>query len=173
MSTRRNFMQALSSIPFLSGLLSAKTLAMTKSTGRDYFKELGVKPFINAAGTYTTLTASLMWPEVMEAINYASKIFVPLPDLHDAVGKRIAELVHSDAAMVTSGAASALTLGTAACLTGKNPDFIKNLPDLTGMKSEVVIQKIHRFGYDHAVRNCGVKMIEVESAAERVQRPRG
>ena len=169
MSTRRNFMQALSSIPFLSGLLSAKTLAMTKSTGRDYFKELGVKPFINAAGTYTTLTASLMWPEVMEAINYASKIFVPLPDLHDAVGKRIAELVHSDAAMVTSGAASALTLGTAACLTGKNPDFIKNLPDLTGMKSEVVIQKIHRFGYDHAVRNCGVKMIEVESAADLEQ----
>ena len=169
MSTRRNFMQALSSIPFLSGLLSAKTLAMTKSTGRDYFKELGVKPFINAAGTYTTLTASLMWPEVMEAINYASKIFVPLPDLHDAVGKRIAELVHSDAAMVTSGAASALTLGTAACLTGKNPDFIRHLPDLTGMKSEVVIQKIHRFGYDHAVRNCGVKMIEVESAAELEQ----
>ena len=90
MSTRRNFMQALSSVPFLSGLLSATTLAMTKENGRDYFKELGVKPFINAAGTFTTLSASLMWPEVMEAINYASKVFVPLNDLQEAAGKRIA-----------------------------------------------------------------------------------
>lgn len=161
----------MSSLP-LAGSIVASTEASTvaePSSGRDYFKELNVRAFINAAGTYTALTASLMWPEVMEAINYASKVFVPLPDLHDAVGQRIAELVHSDGAMVTSGAASALTLGTAACLTGKNPDFIRNLPDLTGMKSEVVIQKIHRFGYDHAVRNCGVKMIEVETVADLEQ----
>ena len=168
MSTRRNFIQAVSSVPFLSGLLSAKTLAMTKENGRDYFKELGVKPFINAAGTFTTLTASLMWPEVMEAINYASKVFVPLNDLQEAAGKRIAELIGCEAAMVTSGAAAALTVGTAACVAGKNADWIRRIPDLagTGMKSEVIVQKSHRYGYDHAVRNCGIKMIEVETTEE-------
>ena len=168
MSTRRNFIQAVSSVPFLSGLLSATTLAMTKENGRDYFKELGVKPFINAAGTFTTLTASLMWPEVMEAINYASKVFVPLNDLQEAAGKRIAELIGCEAAMVTSGAAAALTVGTAACVAGKNADWIRRIPDLagTGMKSEVIVQKSHRYGYDHAVRNCGIKMIEVETTEE-------
>ncbi|MCI0662736.1 MAG: PLP-dependent transferase [Acidobacteria bacterium] len=167
MTNRRSFIQALSSIPFLGGLLSQYVIAAAPTrASRDYFKELGVRPFINAAGTYTTLTASLMWPEVIEAVNYASKTFVPLNDLHDAVGKRLAELIGCESVMVTSGAAAALTVGTAACLTGKNHEFIKRIPDLTGMKSEVIIQKSHRYGYDHAVRNCGIKMIEVETTEE-------
>lgn len=169
MSTRRNFLHAMSSLPLVGGFFSAEaeaSAAAPKSSGRDYFKELGVRPFINAAGTYTALTASLMHPETMNAINYASKHFVTLNDLHDAVGKRIASLVHSDAAMVASGAASALTLATAACLTGKDPERIKNLPNLAGMKSEVLIQKTHRVGYDHAIRNCGIKLIEIETAAQ-------
>ena len=166
MSNRRKFIQTMSSLPFVGGLFSETTNAMTTTNGRDYFKELGVKPFINAAGTYTALTASLMHPETMEAINYASKHFVTLNDLHDAVGKRIATLVQAEAAMVTSGAASALTLATAACLTGKSPERARQLPDLTGMKSEVFIQKTHRVGYDHAIRNCGIKLIEVETAAQ-------
>jgi L-seryl-tRNA(Ser) seleniumtransferase len=169
MSTRRNFLQALSSVPFIGSLFSTRSLAAAaKAGGRDYFKELGVRPFINGAGTYTVLTASLMHPEVVEAINYASKTFVPLNDLHDAVGKRIAELIGCEAAMVTSGAAAALTVGTAACVAGKKQEWIRRLPDLAGtsMKSEVIIQKSHRYGYDHAVRNCGIKMIEVETAAE-------
>ena len=164
MPNRRKFLQTLSSLPIVGGMFGTTTIAAPN--GRDYFKELGVGTFINAAGTYTMFTASLMRPEVMEAINYSSKHFVSLNELHDAVGKRVAELVQSEAAMVTSGAASALTLGTAAILTGKNPEFIKNLPDLTGMKSEVIIQKTHRVGYDHAIRNCGVKMIEVETVEE-------
>ena len=163
MSTRRNFLQLVSSLPVIGSL---PALSFARAGGRDFFRELGVRPFINAAGTYTVLTASLMHPDVVEAINYASKQFVPLNDLHDAVGKRLAELIGCEAAMVTSGAAAALTVGTAACITGKNPDFIKRIPDLTGMKSEVIVQKSHRYGYDHAVRNCGVKMIEVETAAE-------
>jgi uncharacterized pyridoxal phosphate-dependent enzyme len=166
MPNRRNFIQAMSSVPFLGTLFSGGVAADKKTGARDYFKELGVRPFINAAGTFTTLTASLMHPEVVEAINYASKTFVPLNDLHDAVGKRIAELVGCEAAMVTSGAAAALTVGTAGILTGKNQEFIRRLPDLTGMKSEVIVQKSHRYGYDHAVRNCGIKMIEVETAEE-------
>lgn len=171
MTNRRRFIQTLSSVPFLGSLISGEAAASVKKgpTGkRDFFKELGVRPFINAAGTYTTLTASLMQPEVVEAINYASKTFVPLNDLHDAVGKRIAELVGCEGAMVTSGAAAALTVGTAACVAGKNPEWIKSIPDIagTGMKSEVIVQKSHRYGYDHAVRNCGIKMIEIETTAE-------
>jgi L-seryl-tRNA(Ser) seleniumtransferase len=169
MPNRRNFLQAMSSMPFIGGLFTPiANAAAPKAPARDYFKELNVRPFINAAGTFTTLTASLMGPEVMEAINYASKTFVPLNDLQEAAGKRIAELIGCDAAMVTSGAAAALTVGTAACVAGKNPDWIRRVPDLagTGMKSEVIIQKSHRYGYDHAVRNCGVKMVEVETAEE-------
>src|SRR5689334_5131833 len=164
MPNRRNFLQTMSSLPFVGGLFAptanAAAAKAAKSAGRDYFKELNVRPFINAAGTFTTLTASLMWPEVMEAMNYASKQFVPLNDLHDAAGKRIAELIGCEGAMITSGAAAALTVGTAACVAGKNADWIRRIPDLagTGMKSEVIIQKSHRYGYDHAVRNCGIKM---------------
>jgi len=133
---------------------------------RDLFRELGVRPFINASGTYTAMTASLMPEEVMDAINYASKHYVMLDELHDRIGERIAKLVRSEAAMVTAGAASALTLGTAAVLTGTDRQKIIDLPNLAGMKSEVIIQKSHRFGYDHAVRNCGVRLVEVETRDE-------
>ena len=125
---------------------SLRTLrgAAPKPGKRDYFKELNVRPFINAAGTFTTLTASLMRPEVVEAINYASATFVPLNDLQEAAGKRVAELIGCEAAMITSGAAAALTVGAAACVAGKNPDWIKRIPDLagTGMKSEVISPEV-------------------------------
>ena len=130
---------------------------------RDYFREMGVRPFINAAGTYTAMTSSLMPPEVMDAIQYASEHYVMLDELHDRVGERIAALVRAEAAMVTSGAAAALTLGTAAVLTGTDRKKIASLPNLEGMKSEVITQRSHRFGYDHAVRTCGVRMVEVET----------
>ena len=68
--------------------------------------------------------------------------------------------------MVTSGAAAALTIGTAACLTGENPVYVRQIPDLTGLKSEVIIQRSHRFLYDHAIRNCGIKFVEIETVAE-------
>jgi uncharacterized pyridoxal phosphate-dependent enzyme len=160
MPNRRRFLQGLSSLPLMA------TPSVAATVKRDYFKELGIRPFINAAGTYTTLTASLMQPEVVQAIEYASKQFVHLIDLHDAVGKRIASLIGCEAAMVTAGAASALTLGTAACMTGTNQEFIRRLPDTTGMKTEVIIQKSHRYGYDHAIRNCGIRFVEVETQEE-------
>lgn len=164
MPHRRGFLKTLAGLPLVGGLFGRQ--AAYAAARRDYFRELGVRTFLNAAGTYTTLTASLMPKEVVEAWLYASKSFVPLNDLHDAVGRRIASLIGCEAAMVTAGAASALTLGTAACITGKNPDFIHRLPDTTGMKNEVIIQKKHRFGYDHAVRNCGIRFVEVESREE-------
>ena len=127
MWSRRRFLEGLAASPMFARLrfdsrVPADTGAIGVATNgkgrRDYFRELGVRPFINAAGTYTAMTASLMPPEVMDAINYASKQYVMLDELHDRVGERIAKLVHAEAAMVTSGAASALTLGTAGVLTG-------------------------------------------------------
>jgi len=166
MWSRRHFLESLGSLPVVkafTGTPSPLPAGPAKTAGRDYFRELGVRPFINAAGTYTAMTASLMPPEVMEAINYASKHYVMLDELHDRVGERIATLARAEAAMVTSGAASALTLGTAAVLTGTDRQKIADLPDLSRMKSEVIIQKAHRFGYERAVRNCGVRLVEVET----------
>jgi len=166
MSSRRRFLESLSALPLAGGLFAPRPAAAAPRPGRaarDYFKELGVRPFINAAGTYTAMTASLMPPEVMDAIEYASRQFVMLDELHDRVGERLATLLRAEAAMVTAGAASALTLGTAAVLTGADRQKISDLPDLTHMKSEVIIQKAHRFGYERAVRNCGVKLVEVET----------
>lgn len=171
MWSRRRFLESLTAVPVAGRgfgtardrLAATGTMAGARDGGRDYFRELGVRPFINAAGTYTAMTASLMPPEVMEAINYASKRYVMLDELHDRVGERIAKLVRAEAAMVTSGAASALTLGTAAALTGTDRQKISDLPNLAAMKSEVIIQKAHRFGYDRAVRNCGVRLVEVDT----------
>ena len=168
MWSRRRFLESLAATPVVgsfvhsAGAMVPDAAAAAKG-GRDYFRELGVRPFINASGTYTAMTASLMPQEVMDAINYASKQYVMLDDLHDRVGERIAKLVRAEAAMVTSGAASALTLGTAGVLTGADRQKIGDLPDLANMKSEVIIQKAHRFGYDRALRNCGVRLVEVES----------
>lgn len=158
MSSRRSFFETIASLP----LFATKSSAVKLKTP-DYFKDLGVKPFINAAGTYTMLTASLMSQETMDAMEYASKHFVHLTKLQDAVGARIAALCGSEAAMVTSGASGALTVGTAGCITGTDDKKILQLPDMTGLKNEVLVQKSHRYGYDHAVRACGVKMVEIET----------
>jgi len=130
------------------------------------YARLGVRPLINAAGTYTTLSACVMPREVRKAMEEAGESHVSIPELQAAVGKRIAELLGVEAALVTAGSAAALTLGTAACVAGKDTEKIRRLPDLEGMKTEVIIQKSHRFAYDHAVRAVGVKLVEVESRAE-------
>jgi len=130
---------------------------------RDFLGELGVRPIINGAGTYTMFTASLMPPEVARAMEAAARRFVRLDELHDAAGRRIAALLRCEAAMVSAGAFGALTLATAACTAGTDPERIRRLPETSGMRNEVIIQKSHRFSYDHAVRNCGVRLIEVET----------
>lgn len=167
-SRRREFLTSLSTLPLIGGLFACggSTPTAATATGRQYLAELGVKPVINGAGAYTMFTGSLMQREVIDVIDQTSKSFVRLDELHDRVGEKIAALVGSEAAMVSSGCFGAMTCGTAACLTGTDPDKIVQIPDLTGMKSEVIVQKSHRFLYDHAVRNCGITMIEIESLAD-------
>lgn len=168
MARRRDLLKGLITLPLAGAVSGGRAFAGPRADiSRDYFKELGVRTFINASGTYTMLTASLMPPEVMKAINYASLQYVRLEELQEKVGERLAELLKCESAMVTAGAASAITLGTAGVVTGGDPKKAAMIPnDLTGMKSEVIIQKSHRVGYDHAIRNCGVTLIEVETKKE-------
>jgi len=144
MTNRRSFLSRLSGVPVFGPLFGAGPAAAAAKE-RDFLHELGVRPIINGAGVYTMFTGSLMRPEVVKAIASMSHTFVRLTELHDAVGMRIAELLGCEAAMVPSGAAAALTVGTAACITGKNPELIQRIPDTTGMKNEVLVQKTHRF----------------------------
>lgn len=132
--------------------------------GVDYYQKLGVTPFINAAGTYTTLSASTMPDEVQAAVALAALQPVNLIELQDAAGEYLAKRLRCEGALVTSGASAGLTLGTAACVTLGNKTAIVNIPtDLSGLKDEVIVQKAHRYDYDHAIRNCGVHFVEVES----------
>ena len=176
MLSRRQVLRQLSSLPLIGGLLggiltdeaaaAASHFTYLDDGYHDYFNELGLRTVINAKGTYTSLTGSLMPPEVQEAWDYAANHYVELTDLQDKAGRRIAEIGRSEAAMVTAGAASALTLGTAATITGTDEEKIRKLPNLDGPRREVIIQKSHRFGYDHAVRNTGIKLVEVEGREE-------
>jgi L-seryl-tRNA(Ser) seleniumtransferase len=130
------------------------------------YVELGVMPVINAEGTMTVLGGSLIRPEVEAVMAQAARHFVSIPDLEAAAGKRIAQMLNLPQgynALVTSGAAAAIQSGLAGILTGDNESFIKQLPELTGMKSEVIIQKSHRNPFDHQLRGTGVKLIEIET----------
>ena len=145
-----------------SGSLEAET--HRPAEGEDYYDKLGVTKIINAAGTYTALTASTMPPSVQAAVARAAKHPVRLVELQKAAGEYIARQLRCESALVTNGAASALTLGTAACMTLANKTAIHDIPtDLAGLKNEVIVQKTHRYGYDHALRNCGVRFVEVET----------
>jgi L-seryl-tRNA(Ser) seleniumtransferase len=130
------------------------------------YESLGLKPVINAMGTFTVLGGSVMPPEVIAAWAEAARHFVDIVELHDRVGARIAELVGVDAAMVTTGAAGALLLGTAAAVTRGDANLISRLPDTSGMRNEVVIQESHHTGYDNQLTDVGVKLIDVRTPAD-------
>ena len=172
MLSRRTLIKRLSAIPLLGGLvnnpLSAFAAASNTAAKRDLFKELGVRTFINGRGTITFMTGSLMRDETLAAINNSSKEFCMLDELQDKVGEKIAQMVHAEAAVVTSGAFAALTLGTAGVLTGTDLKKVEQLPHLayTGMKSEIIVQKAHQIHYNHALLNTGCKLVFVETAEE-------
>ena len=130
------------------------------------YEELGVTTVINAEGTMTMLGGSLIRPEVEVVIAQASRHFVNIPALEEAAGKRIAQMLKLPdgySALVTSGAAAAMQSGLAGILTGDNETLIQQLPDLTGMKSEVIIQKSHRNPFDHQLRATGAKLVVIET----------
>ncbi len=129
----------------------------------EIYRKLGVRPLINVAGTYTILTGSLIPERARRAMEEASLSFVRLEDLQKAVGERIAKLLGCESAMVTSGGAGSILLATAACVTGTDPEKIRRIPNLEGMKSEVIVPREHRNGFDHAARTVGVKLVEVET----------
>lgn len=149
-----------------AGLIPTKTFAKTPAAKRDILKELGIRTFVNAAGTYTAMTASLMHDEVVETIKQGAKKFAMLDEVQDKVGEKIAELCHAEAATVTAGCWSALVLGTAGVLTGMDMKKVAQLPDVTGMKSEVIVQKGHNIGYVHALTNTGAIIVEIETVQE-------
>jgi L-seryl-tRNA(Ser) seleniumtransferase len=170
MDTRRNFLgwanAALAGVGLGGRRLNAED-AHQPAAGEDYYEKLGVTKIINAAGTYTALTASIMPPSVQAAVARAAKHPVRLHDLQQAAGEYLARQLKCEGAMVTAGAASAVTLATAAAMTLGNRTAIHNIPtDVTGVKNEVIAQKAHRYEYDHAIRNCGARFVEVVTLAE-------
>ncbi len=144
---------------------AADKLTGLGSTGNVY-AELGVTTVINGQGTMTYLGGSLARPEVEAVMALAGQHFIAITELEVAAGKRISELLKLPAdydAIVTCGAAAAMQSGLSGILTGNNPKFIEQIPDLTGMKSEVIIQKSHRNPFDHQLRATGAKLVVVES----------
>jgi len=169
---RRNLLQA-SAIAGAANLLSpgAANAARlpARAGGPEVYSAFGVKPFINCTSTYTINGGSAMLPEVIEAMSNASFYPVNLDELMDGAGKRIAELLQVESAMVSSGAAGAMTCATLACVAGGDPEKMQQLPDVTGLKGEVVVPRWSRSVYDHAVRSTGVKMVEVQTLKDLEQ----
>ena len=171
---RRDLIKFLSAAPLAGGMigtgLTTQTAvageSVTASAGRDLFKELGLKTFINASCVCTSLTASLMPPEVTQAIVKGAEEFVLLNDVLDKVGEKIAELCHAEAATVTAGCWSALVQGLAGVMTGMDRKKVMQLPNVDGMKYEVILQKSHANGYHQALTNTGAKLILVETLEE-------
>src|SRR3954468_7471672 len=159
--TRRKALQAGAAL----GLLGVPANASPAKPSSVY-ESLGVKPVINAAGTFTALGGSVMPPEVVADWVEASKHFVDLVQLQDRVGERIAKLLGVEAALVTTGAAGALLLGTAAAVTRGERNLIRRLPDTKDTRNAVLIQKAHHSCYDNQLTDVGVRLIDVETPTE-------
>lgn len=139
---------------------------MRHSSRSACYESLGVRPLINGVGTVTTLSGSLILPEVRQAMVEASQRYVAIRELMEAAGARIASIMQCEWGLVTNGCAAALTQVTAACVAGSDPEKVARLPDTTGMKDEVIVQRAHRVGYDRAVTAVGVRFVEVTTQAE-------
>lgn len=166
-TTRRRALQIGAVAPVAAAAANTSTASsITATTPSALYASLGVKPVINAAGVVTVLGGSIMPPEVIKAMEEASRYFIPLPELEKKVGARIAELLKAPACMVTCGAASAIAVGTAACLSQGDPKKLRQLPGREGIKYEVIQQKTHHSGYEHQMELCGAKLVIVETRQE-------
>lgn len=130
------------------------------------YRDLGVEPIINASGTVTAYSGTLMWPEVSDAMNQASRAYVIMEELHLAAGKRIAQLLGVPAAHVCASATAGIALVAAAAVAGCDKEAIRRLPDVTGLKNEIIVQRTHRMAYDQAILLCGSRFVEIEPEPE-------
>ncbi len=160
--SRRNFVRDTWLLPAAASSTAAATPARRLETAGIY-QRLGVRTFINAVGTLTTRGGTLMPPEVTAAMEEASHNFVMIHELQEKVGAQIAELTGAEDAFVTAGASCSLCLATCAVTAGDDKRKMRQLPDLTGMKSEIVIQTPHRSSFDHAFSMVGVKLVNVDT----------
>src|SRR5215510_11611086 len=158
---RRRFVTRAGILSALGARFGRQTLLAVPPPSNVYTR-LGLRPIINASGTYTHLGGSLMPPEVLDAMNEAARQYVPIRDLTKAVGDRIAQLTGNEATLVTTGAAGAIFVGTCACIAGSDPDRMKRLPFTEGMKNEIVVQNLHNTGWTRQCEAAGGRMIEVE-----------
>ena len=168
-TNRRQFLSTLGAAAPVAGLVHPSAVLADDETPlavSNDFSDLGVKSFINAIGPYSSLGGAVMWPEVIDAMDYAIRNKIRMSDLQDAVGRRIAALLGANAAMGTSGATGAIILGTAACMTGGNRERQERIPDTTGMPNEVLILKSQRYLYDRSIRAPGAVLVEVETEAD-------
>jgi L-seryl-tRNA(Ser) seleniumtransferase len=168
--TRRSFLgsQAALAAAAVTPLVAAEALAApcaAAPAGVDYYDKLGVTKLINAAGTYTNLTSAVMPPSVRAAVAVAALHPVHLAELKQKAGAYIAERLKAEGCCISCGATSAISLATAACIVAANNCNTADLPQLVGTpqvpKNEVIVQKIHRYGYDHAMYLCGARIVEV------------
>ncbi len=130
------------------------------------YESIGVRPIINARGTFTILTGSQSLPQVKDAMVQASRSYVQMDELMKGVSQKLADLTGAPWGIVTAGCCAALTNFTAAVIAGTNPERMQRLPNLAGLKSEVIIPEYSRNVYDHAIRMLGVKIVEVKTPAE-------
>lgn len=178
---RRELIKGLTFLPLAGAITGSPETAMGANNefivpvvpdgplkpGPQIFQSIGVEPVINCRGTFTIIGGSIELPEVRAAMDSASRHFVQMDELADAVGKRLAELTKAEWGMVTSGCAAALKMATAACVAGGNPEKLHRIPDLSGLdKTEVIIPAGSFSAYDFAIQNVGVKIIRVETIEE-------
>jgi L-seryl-tRNA(Ser) seleniumtransferase len=165
-TSRRRLLQSSALLPAAAATAAVPAKERTASTPSSLYASLGIKPVINGVGVVTVLGGSLMPPEVVQAMEEAARYFIPLPELQKKVGARLAELLEAPACMVTCGAASAISVGTAACLSQGDPAKLRQLPGRDGIRYEVIQQRTHRSGYEHQMELCGAKIITVETRQE-------
>lgn len=128
---------------------------------RAVYKELGVRTIINARGATTAVGGTLMPPEVLRAMERASKHFVVLEELNRAVGRKIAEATGAEAGYVTSGSAAGMLLSAAACIAGTDLSTIRSLPDTRGLPNQIITHRTHRLRYDQMFRAAGAELVEI------------
>lgn len=131
------------------------------AAGADVYDELGVRKVINGLATVTVLGGSIMPPEVIRAMAEASRHFVEIDELQARVGERIAAWTHNEAAYVCCGAAAGIVLSAAACMAGLDAEKRDRLPDATGMKDEIIVQRPGIVGYAQAIRHAGARIVLV------------